>query len=44
MGTTLRTLIEAAGGVRKGHTLKAVIPGGTSTRRSGQAPRPGSRF
>jgi len=27
---TLRELIELAGGVREGHTLKAVIPGGTS--------------
>ena len=27
---TLRDLIEMAGGVREGHTLKAIIPGGTS--------------
>jgi len=32
MGTTLRTLIEDfAGGVRAGHRLKAIIPGGSST-------------
>ncbi len=32
MGTPLRTLIEDyAGGVRSGHTLKAIIPGGSST-------------
>jgi len=32
MGTPLRTLIEDyAGGVRTGHTLKAIIPGGSST-------------
>ena len=32
MGTPLRTLIEEyAGGIRDGHTLKAVIPGGSST-------------
>ncbi len=31
MGTPLRRIIEAAGGVRAGHTLKAVIPGGAST-------------
>jgi NADH-quinone oxidoreductase subunit F len=32
MGTPLRTLIEEhAGGIRSGHTLKAIIPGGSST-------------
>ncbi|MBI4677437.1 MAG: NADH-quinone oxidoreductase subunit NuoF [Elusimicrobia bacterium] len=31
MGATLRALLDAAGGVRKGRRLKAVIPGGTST-------------
>jgi NADH-quinone oxidoreductase subunit F len=31
MGTPLRAMIEAAGGVRNGKRLKAVIPGGTST-------------
>jgi NADH-quinone oxidoreductase subunit F len=32
MGTTLRTLIEDfAGGIREGHRLKAIIPGGSST-------------
>ncbi len=32
MGTTLRTLIEEmAGGMRDGHRLKAIIPGGSST-------------
>jgi NADH-quinone oxidoreductase subunit F len=32
MGTTLRKLIEDfAGGVREGHRLKAIIPGGSST-------------
>jgi NADH-quinone oxidoreductase subunit F len=31
MGTPLRKMIEAAGGVRAGRQLKAVIPGGTST-------------
>lgn len=31
MGTPLRQIIEAAGGVRGGRALKAVIPGGTST-------------
>jgi NADH-quinone oxidoreductase subunit F len=32
MGTTLRTLIEEfAGGIREGHQLKAIIPGGSST-------------
>ena len=32
MGTTLRTLIEDfAGGLRDGHQLKAIIPGGSST-------------
>jgi NADH-quinone oxidoreductase subunit F len=30
MGTPFRTLLEMAGGVRKGHKLKAVIPGGSS--------------
>jgi NADH:ubiquinone oxidoreductase subunit F (NADH-binding) len=27
---TLREVIEVAGGVRTGHTIKAVIPGGAS--------------
>lgn len=31
MGTPLRRIIEAAGGVRAGRGLKAVIPGGAST-------------
>ena len=32
MGTPLRTIIdEYAGGVRHGHTIKAIIPGGVST-------------
>ncbi len=31
MGTPLRRIIEAAGGVRGGRKLKAVIPGGAST-------------
>ena len=31
MGTALRRIIEAAGGVRGGKKLKAVIPGGVST-------------
>lgn len=31
MGTPFAELLEMAGGVRKGHTLKAVIPGGSST-------------
>ena len=30
MGTPFRELLEMAGGVRTGHTLKAVIPGGSS--------------
>ncbi|MEJ2761034.1 MAG: NADH-quinone oxidoreductase subunit NuoF [Gammaproteobacteria bacterium] len=30
MGTPFRELLEMAGGVRDGHTLKAVIPGGSS--------------
>ncbi len=30
LGTPFRELLELAGGVRKGHTLKAVIPGGSS--------------
>ena len=30
MGTPFRTLLEMAGGVRTGHKLKAVIPGGSS--------------
>lgn len=30
MGTPLQELIQAAGGVRSGHQLKAVIPGGSS--------------
>ncbi len=30
MGTPFVQLLELAGGVRKGHTLKAVIPGGSS--------------
>ncbi len=30
LGTPFATLLELAGGVRKGHTLKAVIPGGSS--------------
>ncbi len=30
MGTPFRKLLELAGGVRKGHKLKAVIPGGSS--------------
>jgi NADH-quinone oxidoreductase subunit F len=31
MGTPFSKLLEMAGGVRTGHTLKAVIPGGSST-------------
>jgi len=31
MGTPFSKLLELAGGVRKGHTLKAVIPGGSSS-------------
>ncbi len=31
MGTPFSKLLELAGGVRKGHQLKAVIPGGSST-------------
>jgi NADH-quinone oxidoreductase subunit F len=31
MGTTLRTIIDLAGGVRDGHELKAWTPGGSST-------------
>ena len=31
MGTPFATLLELAGGVRKGRTLKAVIPGGSSS-------------
>lgn len=31
MGTPFAELLEMAGGVRSGHTLKAVIPGGSST-------------
>ncbi len=31
MGTPFSELLEMAGGVRDGHTLKAVIPGGSST-------------
>jgi NADH-quinone oxidoreductase subunit F len=31
MGTPFAKLLELAGGVRKGHTLKAVIPGGSSS-------------
>ncbi len=31
MGTPLQDILGAAGGVREGHSLKAVIPGGTST-------------
>jgi len=30
LGTPFRDLLEMAGGVREGHTLKAVIPGGSS--------------
>ncbi len=30
MGTPFKDLLELAGGVREGHTLKAVIPGGSS--------------
>lgn len=30
LGTPFKTLLEMAGGVRDGHTLKAVIPGGSS--------------
>jgi NADH-quinone oxidoreductase subunit F len=30
LGTSFPKLLELAGGVRKGHTLKAVIPGGSS--------------
>ncbi len=32
MGTPFKTLLEMAGGVRKGHKLKAVIPGGSSAK------------
>jgi NADH-quinone oxidoreductase subunit F len=31
LGTTLRDLIDLAGGIREGHTLKAWTPGGSST-------------
>ncbi|MCF6234776.1 MAG: NADH-quinone oxidoreductase subunit NuoF [Gammaproteobacteria bacterium] len=31
MGTPFSELLEIAGGIRDGHTLKAVIPGGSST-------------
>jgi NADH-quinone oxidoreductase subunit F len=31
LGTPFADLLELAGGVRKGHQLKAVIPGGSST-------------
>jgi NADH-quinone oxidoreductase subunit F len=31
LGTTVREMIEMAGGVRTGHTLKCFIPGGSST-------------
>jgi NADH-quinone oxidoreductase subunit F len=31
MGTPFAELLEMAGGVREGHQLKAVIPGGSST-------------
>ncbi len=31
LGTTVREMIEIAGGVRTGHTLKCFIPGGSST-------------
>ncbi|HVV29441.1 MAG TPA: NADH-quinone oxidoreductase subunit NuoF [Mycobacteriales bacterium] len=31
MGTTLRELLEMAGGIREGHTLKFWTPGGSST-------------
>jgi len=31
MGTTLRTIIDLAGGIRDGHELKAWTPGGSST-------------
>ncbi len=31
MGTTLRTIIDLAGGIRDGHQLKAWTPGGSST-------------
>jgi len=31
MGTPFAELLEMAGGVRDGHKLKAVIPGGSST-------------
>ena len=31
LGTTLRTLLERAGGVREGHSLKFWTPGGSST-------------
>jgi len=30
LGTPFKDLLEMAGGVRKGHTLKAIIPGGSS--------------
>ncbi len=32
MGTPFKQLLEMAGGVRKGHKLKAVIPGGSSAK------------
>ncbi len=32
LGTPFRKLLEMAGGVRRGHKLKAVIPGGSSAR------------
>jgi NADH-quinone oxidoreductase subunit F len=32
LGTPFKQLLEMAGGVRKGHKLKAVIPGGSSAR------------
>ncbi len=32
LGTPFKTLLEMAGGVRKGHRLKAVIPGGSSAK------------
>ncbi len=31
MGTSFKELLEIAGGIREGHQLKAVIPGGSST-------------
>ncbi len=30
LGTPFKTLLDLAGGIRKGHQIKAVIPGGTS--------------